>query len=134
MVDNNQPLVPMREFAHIGAEVRDLDKAVDFFSKVFGWGPWERQEADRQALLRGKPVKYKALRAWLRTGPVTLEFGATPGESFQHEFLEATGGGLQHISFDVDDVDEVVAKLDKLGIPVLQAGKQATLPAQRRIP
>ena len=32
------------------------------------------------------------------------------------------GGVLHHLAFEVDDVEEEVAKLDKIGIPILQSG------------
>ena len=48
MADISQPIVPMRECVHIGFDVKNLEKAIDFFSSVFGWGPWERWEAERK--------------------------------------------------------------------------------------
>jgi len=122
MADTNQPLFPMRECTHVAVEVRDLQKAMDFFSKVFGWGPWERKDVERKAILRGKPVEYKGLRAWLRLGSVLLEAGETHGESTHTEFLASHGGGLHHLAFEVDDVGEAVAKLEKIGVPILQVG------------
>lgn len=122
MADISQPIVPMRECVHVGFDVKNLEKAIDFFSSVFGWGPWERWEVERKGFLRGKPITYKAIRAWLKLGPVTFEAGETHGESFHTEFVASHGGGLHHLAFEVDDVEEAVAKLDKIGIPILQSG------------
>ena len=35
MAENNQPLVPTGECTHVGVVVKDLEKAKDFYSKVF---------------------------------------------------------------------------------------------------
>lgn len=125
MADANQPLIPIRECTHVGVVVKDMDKAIDFYSKVFGWGPWDRWYVKwpGTATLRGKPASYEGPRAWLKLEPVTFEVGETHGEAVHAEFLESHGGGLHHLAFDVDDIEEAIVQLDKLGIPILQSGK-----------
>ena len=127
MAGTNQPLVPLQDCTHVGVVVRDLEKAIDFYSKVFGWGPWwGRFMADwnpNTGIRRGKPITFKGPRIWLKLGSVTFEVGETHGESVHTEFLESNGGGLHHLAFDVDDVEDAVSKLEKVGVPLLQAGK-----------
>jgi len=127
MAENNQPLVPTGECTHVGVVVKDLEKAKDFYSRVFGWEPWwGRFIADWNpdtGLRRGKPIMFKGPRLWLKLGSVTFEVGETHGDSVHTEFMESNGGGLHHLAFDVDDVEDAVAKLEKVGVPLLQAGK-----------
>jgi len=126
MADNNQPLVPTGECTHVGVVVKDIEEVKQFFSKVFGWGPWgPRVMADWNpdtGIRRGKPITFKGPREWLKLGPVSFEVGETHGESIHTEFMKSNGGGLHHLAFEVDDVEDAVDKLEKVGVPLLQAG------------
>ncbi len=122
MADTNQPSVPTGPCTHIGIEVKNLEKTVELFTKVFGWGPWERRTVARKGILRGEPISYEGLRAWTKVGSVLLEIGETHGESTHTEFQAEHGGGIHHLAFDADDVKAIVDKLEELGLPLLQAG------------
>lgn len=121
--DKEQILIP--ECSHVGIVVRDLEKTIDFYSRAFGWGPWKRFRADfPNAIMRGNPTWYAGDRAFLQLGGIALEIGETgEGESVHREFLRTRGEGLHHLAFYVDDVEKEVGKLNKLGIPLLQAAK-----------
>ena len=125
MADTNKPLISMTDCWHVGVVVRDMDRAIEVYSKVFDWGPWDRWYVKwpGTATLRGKPASYEGPRAWLKLGPILFEVGETHGEAVHAEFLESHGGGLHHLAFYVDDIEDAIARLDKLGIPILQSGK-----------
>ena len=110
---------------HIGIVVKDLEKIIDFYTKAFGWGPWERFTADfPHATVRDKPASYKGKRVLVQLGGVALEIGEPgEGESVQKEFFNNKGEGLHHLAFYVDDIEEEVAKLEGLGIEILQSAK-----------
>lgn len=124
MANSEQEQILIPECVHVGVVVRDLEKTIDFYSKAFGWGPWRRFTADfPNAVMRGKPTWYVGDRAFVQLGGIGLEIGETgKGESVHREFLRTRGEGLHHLAFYVDDIEKEVAKLEKMGIQILQAG------------
>ena len=125
MTSGEQEKILIPECWHIGIVVKDVEKIIDFYSKAFGWGPWKRFTADfPNAIVRDKPGGYKGKRVYVQLGGVGLEI-SEPGEgdSVQKEFFRTKGEGLHHLAFYVDDIEKEVAKLEKLGIKILQAAK-----------
>ena len=119
-----KPLISTQRVNHVGIVVRDLDRMIDFCSKIFGWGRWERWDTEWPGgtVLRGRPVHYEGRRAHLQLNPIMLQFGETHGESHHTEFLASNSGGLHHISLEVDDLKGAVSRLGEEGIPILQGG------------
>ncbi len=44
------------------------------------------------------------------------------GESFWHECLDRHGEGVNHIAYDVTDMDSAIEKMEQLGYPLIQRG------------
>ena len=42
MASKVQPLIPLGQVNHAGIVVRDVEKAIDFFSRIFGWSHPDR--------------------------------------------------------------------------------------------
>jgi catechol 2,3-dioxygenase-like lactoylglutathione lyase family enzyme len=109
---------------HIGVVVKDIDKAVDYYTSMWGLGPWKRFErlvTQEQLLAEGQykwPYTLKIAAAeW---GPVFLELlQPAKGKSVWSDFLETRGEGLHHLCFDVADWEEVVSQLKKQGAKVI---------------
>jgi len=126
MTHDNQTPINVRECTHVGAQVRDVRKTIDVFSKLFGWGSWEnrRLKTERKAIDKnGKQFTYNSTGAFVRLGHVVLDITETHGEDCRTEWVAHTGGGLHHLSFEADDLEDVVAKLEKLRIPILESAK-----------
>ena len=101
----------LSRFHHVGVLVRDLDEAVDYY-KGMGFGPFNSMGVrpfDRK--LYGKPVTdtvYSALGA--NMGSVMVELvQPVSGESIQKDWLEGKGEGINHICFEVDDIEEAIS-------------------------
>ena len=103
----------------IGVVVKDLDKVVQDWSNLFGFGPW--------TFLDAGPIKI----ASVFVGPIQFELmQLVEGQSLEghplekegelyKEFLEAWGDGVHHIAFGVDDVKAETSKLSDQGASVL---------------
>lgn len=113
------------EVGQVGVVVRDIDKAINFYTNTYGIGPFRIFNLDiPEATLHGKTVPMQIRVALSRFGPVQLELVELPeGESIYHEFLETRGEGLHHLGFFVADIEKEIAKLERMGIGVLQGGK-----------
>ena len=120
---------PFPRIGHIGIVCRDVEKTTAYLNSI-GIGPFKTMPGRGTKLLdafyRDKPYstyKAKVYHAWFGSVEVEL-LEVTEGESIATEFLETRGEGIEHIGCWVDDLDKEIAKLEKLGIKVIQGGKR----------
>ena len=109
--------------SHIGVVVKDMDKTIQFLSKMWGIGPWEAFEyAPRQEdLTVGEPFRQSVAHA--KMGSAVLELvEQLEGGGPWPEFLEAKGEGLHHIAFIISDYDKMVARLEEQGAKMIAGG------------
>jgi len=98
----------------ISYAVKDIDKTVEAWSRLYGIGPWTYRE-NSGTDSKGRP--WKARMAFASIGPLQIELvQCTEGRIFQSRFLDAWGEGLHHIGFYVDDVDAEVKNLVSQGV------------------
>ena len=113
------------KIAQIGVVVRDIDKAVEFYQSL-GIGPFEPlpDEEIVEREMWGEPVSaeriFKAETRVAKIGSLELELiQPVAGESQFKEFLETKGEGINHLEFQVDDINEGEAELVKKGFSVI---------------
>ena len=122
------PPVELKRPVQIGIVVRDLDRATQLLSSLFGIGPFSFIEwpnrPDSKYYYRGKEEHIKIRQAFVQVGPLELELvQPIEGErNAYHQFLEQKGGGIHHVLFEVDDIEPVLGGLAREGVGVLQAG------------
>jgi catechol 2,3-dioxygenase-like lactoylglutathione lyase family enzyme len=107
--------------SQIGVVVKDVKKAVEYYSKVFGIGPFMTFEfAPKKHWLRGKSMPIKLNIAAAQWGPIMFELiEPVEGDAPHKWFLEKYGEGLQHLGFMVENYDEWKDYLGQQGIDVL---------------
>ena len=98
--------------------VKDMDRAIDYYSSVFGWGPFQVREVEVERFTyKGKTDSGRLKIALAPSGPIEIELvQALEGETPIAEFLREKGEGVQHLGFRVDDLDAMLAELAKEGI------------------
>jgi methylmalonyl-CoA/ethylmalonyl-CoA epimerase len=121
-MSKQEPTVKLSEVKQIGIIVKDLDRAIEFYSSHFGLGPFQVQESEVEFTYRGEQSNCRMRVAFSQWGSIQIELiQPLEGKSPLTEFLREKGEGVQHLRFDVDDLDGVLARLSKEGIePVLQ--------------
>ena len=97
----------VERLAHIALAVREADPLADLLVRSLGArrGAEELVDGGRLRLL------------FLHVGPVTLEL--LEPRSADHSvarFLESRGPGLHHLSFEVSDIEEALARCREAGI------------------
>ena len=99
-----------RGIHHLGLAVRDLDAAVDTYTRLFGGELEHRQLLDDQGV--------EAAAVLLGTGRVEL---VTPlGEDTPvGRFLARRGEGMHHVAYEVEDVSAALADLDAAGAELI---------------
>lgn len=95
---------------HLGIVPKDKDQAQHFFSKILGLTQEGHEIVEDQ----------KVSIDFVRCQNVRLEFLVpTTKESPITKFLETKGSGIQHIAFEVDDIDACVAYLNQQKIELI---------------
>jgi methylmalonyl-CoA/ethylmalonyl-CoA epimerase len=98
---------------HIGKVVKDLDEAIKYHHETFGMEPIGERVID--------PIQ-KVEVVTLNTGygeNLTLELICPiSGDSPVNKFLKK-GGGLHHLSFEVEDIDQTIAGFRAKGALIL---------------
>jgi methylmalonyl-CoA/ethylmalonyl-CoA epimerase len=111
----------------VGLIVRDIERSMEAYSRIFGVPKPEFIVTDGQEIAhtryRGEPTDAQAKLAFFDMGQVTLELiEPIGGPSTWQEFIDERGEGVHHIAFFVRDTDQVVAFLEQNDIAVIQQG------------
>lgn len=110
--------------SQIGVVVRNVERAADFYSEVFGIGPFAVYDFTPEKhwfMEEPSPLKIRMGKApW---GGVELELiQPLEGKSLHQQFLDQHGEGLQHLGFIIPDYDEMFEKFVNAGFaPVMRA-------------
>ena len=112
----------------IGIVVPNLDRSTQLLRDLFGLGPFKFIEwpnrPDSKYWFRGNEESIRIKQGFVQAGNLELELiQPLEGErNAYRQFLDAKGGGIHHVLFEVDDMDAIVAALEPKGVRVLQAG------------
>ena len=109
--------------SHVGIVVRDMDQAMEYYSSVFGLGPFTTEVYDLKSFIfRGKTASARVKAAIAHSGSIFIELvQVLEGETVHTEFLREKGKGLQHVAFLVRNLDETLSELAKSGVePVMR--------------
>jgi methylmalonyl-CoA/ethylmalonyl-CoA epimerase len=107
---------------HLGVVVRDIDKAVDFYTKAFGLNFEEIAEhaLPPDVITRGKPTPYTMKVTFAQMGPLRLELvQVVEGECIYTEFLKEQGEGIHHLGFEAADLEKEVANAEEQGLEMI---------------
>ena len=118
MAKEQKPRVKLPPVQQACIVVKDIDRAIEYYTSTFGMGPFSVLDVDMEGvLLRGKPISAKIKVAFADSGPLQIELiQPVEGKSIYTEFLDSKGEGLHHLAFQVDDLDALLAELSKEGI------------------
>lgn len=125
MAKQQEPKVKLPPVQQVSIVVKDMDRAVEYYTSTFGIGPFRVMDIDLEGvLLRGKPISTKIKVAFAKSGPLQVELiQPVEGKNIYTEFLDSKGEGLHHLGFLVDDLDAMLAELAKEGIePIFHKG------------
>ena len=107
--------------SHIAVGVRDMERALRFYRDVIGLQVTSDRLQKFTSFTSGQPVARRGVFLRWRNGPhesfVVLDQllpEAAPGKA-----LELFDLGAHHFSFWVDDVDQIVARAEAGGFPVI---------------
>jgi len=118
MAEQQEPPVKLPPVQQVCIVVKDIDRAIEYYTSTFGMGPFRISDVDMEGvLLRGKPISTRIKVAFAESGPLQIELiQPVEGKNIYTEFLDSKGEGLHHLAFQVNDLDAMLAKLAKEGI------------------
>ena len=99
-----------KKIAHIGIAVRDLEKAKHLFSDIFGLDVLNEETVNA----------YQVKLVDLKIGDIEIELLEGMNEnSTITKFIEKRGEGIQHICFEVDDINTALRELTDKGVELI---------------
>ena len=107
---------------HIGVVVKSIDRVIEYYSPVFGIGPFDIYDfKPMKAWVRGQEVRPFELRiATADIGSAKMELiQVVRGKPPHRDFLEVHGEGLQHLGFYVKNYDEWRSYVREVGVDIL---------------
>jgi len=105
-------------FRYVGIRVKDLDRSVDFYTRLLGMKVKQR--------VKIKETKGEIVDLVSEDERFTLELNHYEKNS-PHNTAYIVGEGLDHLAFDVDDLDKAIEELRIAGYPaILQVKTQDT--------
>ena len=99
--DSPKPL-KIGKILQIGVVVKNLEEAMEYYSRHFGLGPWRTRVADHlpSAVVLRKKTPYTCTLAFAEIPPLQLELiDVTKGPSIHLDHLESKGEGIHHLLF-----------------------------------
>lgn len=118
---------PFTKFGQVGIIVKDIERAEKNLDAI-GIGPFGPLDAAPTVRWEenGKPTQVKLKMRFAKIGPLEIELIEPVSDCMQKEYLDTHGEGIQHYSFFVENIDEVVKYMAKKGYKVVQRGWRAT--------
>jgi catechol 2,3-dioxygenase-like lactoylglutathione lyase family enzyme len=108
---------------HVGIVVDDIAAATEFFVdlglEVESDGPVEGSWVDRIVALEGVRADITILRTRDGNGRLELTRYHTPPNQGDKGFAPANTRGIRHVSFAVDDMEAIVARLRARGVELV---------------
>jgi methylmalonyl-CoA/ethylmalonyl-CoA epimerase len=102
-------MLKIKKIDHVAVCVRDIDEALVRWRAVFDLHAGAREWVESQ----------KTDAVLLPIGDTSLELVAPKGNDGLERFLEKRGPGLHHIAVEVEGIEEAIALLGALGVPMI---------------
>jgi catechol 2,3-dioxygenase-like lactoylglutathione lyase family enzyme len=115
--------VTIKRMDNVGIVVEDLDAAIEFFTELGltleGRMPIEGEWAGRVTGLRGQRVEIAMMRTPDGHSRLELSRFDVPGIASDHRTAPVNSLGYLRVMFAVEDIDDTLARLIKLGAAVV---------------
>jgi methylmalonyl-CoA/ethylmalonyl-CoA epimerase len=104
-------MLKIKKLDHVAVCVADIDAACALWSAAFGLEPGPREVVASQ--------QTEAILLPLGDGGASVELIAPRGNEGLEKFLARRGPGLHHIAVEVEGIEEAIALLRGLGVPMI---------------
>lgn len=100
----------MKKIEHIGIAVSNLDKSNSIYAKILGVNPYKTETVESEGVIT----------SFFQTDNTKIELlqGIKENNAIS-KFIEKRGEGIHHIAFEVEDIEEEIKRLKKLGFKII---------------
>lgn len=102
-------MIRIKKIDHVAICVKDVDDALAKYKQVLGVEPEVREVVASQ----------KTEAVLLPIGETSLELISPRGNEGLEKFLEKRGPGLHHVAIEVEGIEDALATLKALGVPLI---------------
>ena len=102
-------MLRIKRIDHVAICVKDIDEAASKYKEAFGLEPREREVVASQ----------KTEAMLLPIGDTDVELISPRGNEGLERFLEKRGPGLHHIAIEVEGIEDALAFLKSIGVPLI---------------
>lgn len=102
-------MLRIKKIDHVAVCVKDVDEAITKYRTALGLEPTVREVVESQ----------KTEAVLLPIGETSVELIAPAGNVGLEKFLEKRGPGLHHIAVEVEGIEDALATLKALGVPLV---------------
>jgi len=118
----------MKTIVQVAIVTRNIEASAKRWAEVLGLPApsitTTRPGEEVKVVYKGKPSSGRAKLAFFRLGQVVLELiEPVGGDTSWRQFLDEHGEGVQHLGFQVQNLDEAIARAARMGMPVLHRGR-----------
>jgi methylmalonyl-CoA/ethylmalonyl-CoA epimerase len=100
----------LQDIDHVGIATADLHAAVEHYRRAFRIEPDHRETVEDQGV---DEVLFRVGTSYIQL------LGARGPDTPVGRFLERRGPGIHHVGYRVDDVAAELARLEELGVPLI---------------
>jgi len=101
-----------KRISHVAIAVKNLDEAIERFSRLSGVREYHIETVEEQSVRV----------AIFKVGESRIELTEpTSPDSPVAKFIEKRGEGIHHIAFEVDDIENQIAKISESGFQLVDA-------------
>ncbi|BDF34978.1 lactoylglutathione lyase [Lachnospiraceae bacterium] len=110
----------------IGVVVKNLDEAMQYYAENFGMGPFALMDSDVAAAnYYGQRRPQHNRIALCRLGPVVFELiECLSGDCVHADYLKEHGEGVDHICFQVDNLEEEIKAFEAKGFRYIEGDER----------
>jgi len=125
---NGKGLLGTNAVVQIGIVVNDIEKTVERYAELFGiekpkWA-WTDPLDKARTEFAGQPTEARAKLAFIDAGQLQIELIEPDGHpSTWRQFLDEHGEGVHHVAFFVKGMQDKIAALSAIGMPLVQKGE-----------
>ena len=102
-------MLRIKKIDHVAVAVSDIDESLVKYKQVLGLDPREREVVASQ----------KTEAVLLPVGDSNIELISPKGNEGLAKFLEKRGPGIHHIAIEVEGIEDALAFLKGLGVPLI---------------
>jgi methylmalonyl-CoA/ethylmalonyl-CoA epimerase len=102
-------MLRIKKIDHVAVAVSDIDESLVKYKQVLGLDPKEREVVASQ----------KTEAVLLPVGESNIELISPKGNEGLSKFLEKRGPGIHHIAIEVEGIEDALAFLKALGVPLI---------------